>query len=75
MFKKFDRRFGKLQLVVDFAASWCGPCKVIEPAVKAIANKFPSVEFAKIDVDELPVITYCSTFLHRFFFFVKCDFV
>ncbi|KNA10408.1 hypothetical protein SOVF_144660 [Spinacia oleracea] len=41
-------------LVVDFAASWCGPCKVIEPAVKAIANKFPSVEFAKIDVDELP---------------------
>ncbi|XP_021762296.1 thioredoxin H2-like [Chenopodium quinoa] len=41
-------------LVVDFAASWCGPCKFIEPAVKAIANKYPDVEFAKIDVDELP---------------------
>lgn len=41
-------------VVVDFAASWCGPCKFIEPAVKAMANKFPDVEFAKIDVDELP---------------------
>ncbi|KMT17136.1 hypothetical protein BVRB_2g040490 [Beta vulgaris subsp. vulgaris] len=41
-------------LVVDFAASWCGPCKFIEPAIKAMANKFSDVEFAKIDVDELP---------------------
>ncbi|CAO2816253.1 unnamed protein product [Amaranthus hypochondriacus] len=41
-------------LVVDFAASWCGPCKFMEPAVQAMSNKFSDVEFAKIDVDELP---------------------
>ncbi|CAO2820895.1 unnamed protein product [Amaranthus hypochondriacus] len=41
-------------LVVDFAASWCGPCKFMEPAVKAMSAKFSDVEFAKIDVDELP---------------------
>ncbi|KAL2898495.1 Thioredoxin H2 [Bienertia sinuspersici] len=41
-------------LVIDFSASWCGPCKFIEPAVRALANKFSTVEFAKIDVDELP---------------------
>ncbi|KAJ6290243.1 hypothetical protein OIU78_026043 [Salix suchowensis] len=41
-------------MVIDFAASWCGPCKAMEPAVHAMAAKFTDVEFAKIDVDELP---------------------
>ncbi|XP_044504422.1 thioredoxin H2 [Mangifera indica] len=40
-------------LVIDFAASWCGPCKFMEPAVQEMANKFSDVQFAKIDVDEL----------------------
>ncbi|KAL5742267.1 hypothetical protein ACOSP7_028999 [Xanthoceras sorbifolium] len=40
-------------MVVDFAASWCGPCKLMEPAVHDMATKFKDVEFAKIDVDEL----------------------
>nr|QFQ66337.1 redoxin [Phanerochaete pseudomagnoliae]QFQ66358.1 thioredoxin [Xylaria sp.] len=41
-------------LVIDFAASWCGPCKLMEPAVHTMADKFTDVQFAKIDVDELP---------------------
>ncbi|KAI6700591.1 hypothetical protein NL676_014915 [Syzygium grande] len=40
-------------MVIDFAASWCGPCRMVEPAVQAMASKFADVEFAKIDVDEL----------------------
>ncbi|WVZ05814.1 hypothetical protein V8G54_019160 [Vigna mungo] len=40
-------------LVVDFSASWCGPCKFIEPAIHAMAGKFTDVNFVKIDVDEL----------------------
>lgn len=40
-------------MVIDFAASWCGPCKQMEPAVHAMAAKFTDVQFAKIDVDEL----------------------
>lgn len=43
------------KMVIDFAASWCGPCKLIEPEVKAMAAKFTDVQFAKIDVDELSV--------------------
>ncbi|EOA17651.1 hypothetical protein CARUB_v10006018mg [Capsella rubella] len=41
-------------LVVDFSASWCGPCKMIEPAIHAMADKFTDVDFVKLDVDELP---------------------
>ncbi|KAA8530313.1 hypothetical protein F0562_005022 [Nyssa sinensis] len=41
-------------MVVDFAASWCGPCKFMEPAINAMAAKFTETEFVKIDVDELP---------------------
>ncbi|CAN0924380.1 Thioredoxin H2 [Linum grandiflorum] len=44
-------------LVIDFAASWCGPCRFIEPAVNAMADKFSDVSFAKIDVDELPDVS------------------
>ncbi|KAJ0255124.1 Thioredoxin H2 [Hirschfeldia incana] len=41
-------------LVVDFSASWCGPCRMIEPAFIDMAAKFTDVEFVKLDVDELP---------------------
>ncbi|XP_062009964.1 thioredoxin H2 [Rosa rugosa] len=40
-------------LVIDFSASWCGPCRFIEPAIHAMADRFTDVDFAKIDVDEL----------------------
>ncbi|XVF60481.1 hypothetical protein PTKIN_Ptkin08bG0050600 [Pterospermum kingtungense] len=41
-------------LVIDFSASWCGPCKFMEPALKDMAARFTEVDFVKIDVDELP---------------------
>ncbi|XP_022739294.1 thioredoxin H2 [Durio zibethinus] len=41
-------------MVIDFSASWCGPCKFMEPALNDMAAKFTEVEFVKIDVDELP---------------------
>ncbi|KAL3824185.1 hypothetical protein ACJIZ3_020214 [Penstemon smallii] len=40
-------------IVIDFTASWCGPCKYIEPAFNEFAEKYTDVEFIKIDVDEL----------------------
>ncbi|GJM96945.1 hypothetical protein PR202_ga13829 [Eleusine coracana subsp. coracana] len=45
---------GKL-LVIDFSASWCGPCRFIEPAFKEMASRFTDAIFVKIDVDELAV--------------------
>ncbi|CAJ1939948.1 unnamed protein product [Sphenostylis stenocarpa] len=40
-------------MVVDFTASWCKPCKVMDPVIQEFADKFRDVEFVKIDVDEL----------------------
>ncbi|KAG5527424.1 hypothetical protein RHGRI_028346 [Rhododendron griersonianum] len=42
-------------MVVDFSASWCGPCKLMEPVINAMSSKFADVEFIKIDVDELSI--------------------
>ncbi|GAA0153649.1 oxidoreductase [Lithospermum erythrorhizon] len=40
-------------MVVYFTASWCGPCRLMEPVINNFSNQYTSVEFIKIDVDEL----------------------
>ena len=39
-------------VVVDWTASWCGPCKMIAPVFQSLAEKHPQVVFVKVDVDE-----------------------
>ena len=42
----------KQLIVVDFAATWCGPCQQIAPKYEAMAVAMPHVKFLKVDVDE-----------------------
>ncbi|CAA0821984.1 Thioredoxin H1 [Striga hermonthica] len=46
----------KKLVVVDFTASWCGPCRFIAPILADIAKKTPHVIFLKVDVDELKAV-------------------
>ncbi|AKN32923.1 thiol-disulfide isomerase [Clostridium carboxidivorans P7] len=43
-------------VVIDFWASWCGPCKMLAPVIDEISEELnDKVEFLKLNVDENPV--------------------
>jgi thioredoxin 1 len=44
---------GSLPLVIDFSATWCGPCKKVAQVIEEIENEYEGkVIFGKCDVDE-----------------------
>ena len=39
-------------VLLDFWASWCGPCRMVAPIVEQIAEENPEIVLGKVDVDE-----------------------
>ena len=41
-------------VLLDFWASWCGPCRMLSPVVDEVAEERTDVEVGKVNVDEQP---------------------
>lgn len=56
---KLAEAAGKL-IIVDFFATWCGPCKTIAPQLEQLEQELSDVVFLKVDVDQ------CEDLAHKY---------
>lgn len=49
---QFNEEIKTGKVIVDFYATWCGPCSMLAPILEKIANEHPEVKVLKVDTDQ-----------------------
>lgn len=49
---EFEETIKEGLILVDFFATWCGPCKMLSPILDELSEDVKDVKFIKVDVDE-----------------------
>lgn len=55
--ENFDGEIASGKVLVDFWASWCGPCKMLAPILEQLEKEDTSIKICKVNVDEQPEIS------------------
>ena len=50
--QEFDNTIESGVVVVDFFATWCGPCKMLSPVIDELSGELETVNFVKVDIDQ-----------------------
>ncbi len=50
---QFNELLKNENVIVDFFATWCGPCRMIAPLLEEIDEDYPEISIGKVDVDDL----------------------
>ena len=53
---KFNEFIKSGTVLIDFFATWCGPCKMLSPVIEQVEREHPELKVVKVDVDEAPQI-------------------
>ncbi len=54
--ENFRENISNDKVLVDFFATWCGPCKMLSPVLEEIKEDRSELKIVKVDVDESPML-------------------
>lgn len=54
--EQFEKEISEGTVLVDFYATWCGPCQLLGPVLEEVAQDNTQLNILKIDVDKFPNI-------------------